>query len=123
MQGNTELSEKVIGAAIEVHQRLGSGFLEKTYERAMAIELKHLGIAFELQVPGSLMYRNESIGDGFVDILLERDLVVELKTCDTISDGHKTQVLVYLEALDKHVALVINFHAPRLADGIRRVIR
>ncbi|MGB0766241.1 MAG: GxxExxY protein [Phycisphaeraceae bacterium] len=117
-----QLSENVIGAAIEVHRHLGSGFLESTYERALSIELDLRGISHELQKPVALEYKGRSIGDGKVDLLIQGILVVELKAVKDLADAHKTQVLAYLKATDHRLGLLINFHSPLLKDGVARVV-
>src|SRR3982750_2652763 len=100
MRGNIEPEERlddlahaVIGAAIEVHRHLGPGFLEKTYQKALEIELGLRGFAFEPQRPVKLFYKGQDVGEGFLDILVEGVLVVELKAVDALSDVHKAQTL------------------------------
>jgi GxxExxY protein len=115
------LSEKVIGAAIEVHRALGSGFLESTYEKAFSIELSLQNLDHQLQVPVTLNYKGRPIGEGKIDVLVERQLVVELKAVSHLADAHTTQLLAYLKATDLNLGLLLNFHAPLLRDGIRRV--
>ena len=122
LDGKTDLTARVIGAAIEVHKHLGAGFKEKTYENALMIELRLQGISAERQLPVELDYKDESIGEGVIDILVEGTLVVELKAIDAIHDAHKNQVLAYLKAIDQPVGLLLNFHAPRMAEGVRRVV-
>lgn len=116
------LSEAVIGAAIEVHSHLGSGFLESTYEKALSIELELCGIKHACQKPVSLIYKGRSIGDGKIDILVEDKLIFELKAVSELVDAHKTQVLAYLKATEFKLGLLINFHSPLLKDGIKRVV-
>ena len=116
------LSEQVIGAAIEVHRHLGSGFLESTYEKALSVELELRGIKHACQKPVSLMYKDRSIGDGKIDILVEGKLIVELKAISELADAHKTQVLAYLKATDFKLGLLINFHCALLKDGVKRVV-
>ena len=77
---DNELSERVIGAAIEVHRSLGPGFLESFYEEALCIELSLRGIGFERQYPVTVLYRDQEIGSHRLDLLIEGRLVVELKT-------------------------------------------
>ena len=122
MERLNRLSESVIGAAIEVHRHLGSGFLESTYERALSIELELRGIQHEIQKPVALTYKGKSIGDGKIDVLVEGELIVELKAVKELADAHKTQVLAYLKATDLKLGLLMNFHSPLLKDGIRRVV-
>ncbi len=116
-----ELSEKVIGAAIEVHRILGAGCAELTYQRAMSVELGLRGITHELEIPVELAYKNVCVGEGRVDILVEGKLVVELKTVEALHDSHTRQVLAYLRAHGSNVGLLINFSHQTLKEGVRRI--
>ena len=116
------LSERVIGAAIEVHRSLGPGFQEITYRRALAIELAELGLSFEVEVPVALVYRGKAIGEGRIDILVEEQLVIELKAAEDNPKKYTRQATVYLKATGLRLGLVINFEAARLVDGIARVV-
>ena len=122
MRDINELTEAAIGAAIEVHRHLGAGFQERTYERALSVELRLRGIAHEMQVPVMLEYKGENFGDGKVDLLVEGRLIVELKAVAELCEAHRTQVLAYLKATDFSLGLLINFHAPTIKDGLKRVI-
>lgn len=117
-----ELSERVIGAAIEVHRTLGPGFQEITYQRALGIELEERGISFQSEVPVTLDYHGKSIGDGRVDMLVANELVIELKAAEDNPKKYRRQVSVYLKATNLRLGLVINFEADRLVDGIARVV-
>ena len=116
------LAHSVIGAAIEVHRVLGPGYLESTYEDALAIELRRLGIDHDRQHHFNLEYKGECVGQGRVDLLVANQLVVELKAIDAIANVHQAQVLAYLKALDLHLGLLINFNVPLLKDGVKRII-
>lgn len=116
------LASAVIGAAIEVHRILGPGYLEKTYEEALAIEFGLRGIAFSRQHPIALTYKGHAIGEGRLDFLVGGELVVELKTVDALAEIHKAQVISYLKATGHILGLLINFHVPVLKDGIKRVV-
>ncbi|MFN3167885.1 MAG: GxxExxY protein [Phycisphaeraceae bacterium] len=117
------LSHDVIGAAIEVHRILGPGFLERSYQRALAIELRLRDIPHVIESPIHLDYKGESIGEGRIDTLVGNELVVELKTVDAIAEIHEAQALAYLKATGHGLALIINFNTPVLKDGIKRIIR
>jgi GxxExxY protein len=95
---NEELSEKVIGAAIEVHRTLGPGFLESFYEEALSLELTAQGITFERQLPVSIYYRNRDIGQHRLDLLIDKRLVVELKAVSEIDPIHFSIVRSYVKA-------------------------
>ncbi|MEM6257172.1 MAG: GxxExxY protein [Planctomycetota bacterium] len=117
------LSHDVIGAAIEVHRVLGPGFLERSYQRALAIELRLRGIPHTIESPIQLEYKGESVGEGRIDILIRDQLVIELKTVDKLAEIHDAQALAYLKATGHQLALLINFNTPVLRDGIKRIIR
>ncbi len=118
----TQLTEKVIGAAIAVHRHFGPGFLESTYQKALSIELTHLQIDHVSQAPVGLTYRGESVGEGRLDLLVENQLVVELKAVNALAPIHKAQVISYLKATRHPLGLLINFNVEVLRDWIRRVI-
>lgn len=117
-----EITQQVIGAAIEVHQQLGPGFLERTYEAALSVELDLRGIAHERQYPVALTYKGHPVGEGRVDLFVEDSLVVELKTVDHLSPTNHAQVIAYLKALKQPLGLLINFNVAVLSKGVRRVI-
>ncbi len=117
------LSHDVIGAAIEVHRILGPGFLERSYQQALAIEFRLRDIPHAIESPIHLAYKGESIGEGRIDILVAGKLVIELKTVDAIAEIHDAQALAYLKATGHELALIINFKTPVLKDGIKRIIR
>lgn len=117
-----ELSERVIGAAIEVHRHLGPGYLESVYEEALAYEMKLRGLEFKRQHPFALNYKGMNVGQGILDFLVQNQLVLELKTVDQFHHIHKAQVISYLKALHLNLGLLINFNVPILKDGIKRIV-
>lgn len=117
------LTHRTIGAAIEVHRRLGPGFSETIYERAMLIELAHIGLPARSQVPVQILYRDQPVSDGVIDLLLDGQLIVELKAVAALSELHRAQLLSYLKACELQLGLLINFNVPVLTAGIRRVVR
>jgi len=114
-----ELVRRVIGCCIEVHRRLGPGFLESVYHRALEIELAETGIAFETQKEIRIAYRERYVGDHRLDLLVDERLVVELKTAERIHRDHYAQVKSYLRAAGQRIGLLVNFAASK-AD-VRRV--
>jgi GxxExxY protein len=112
----------VIGAAIEVHRRLGPGHSERVYEEALRIELEFRQIQFEKQVRFNLEYRGQRVGTGRLDFLIDGCVVVELKAVEQVATVHFSQVLGYLRLTGHRLALLINFNVPRLVDGVRRVV-
>ncbi|MBM82928.1 MAG: GxxExxY protein [Planctomycetaceae bacterium] len=106
---NDELTKRVIGAAFQVHNTLGSGFLEAVYERALSIELNKLGIPHERQAPLKVTYDGHIVGEFAADILIEGELVVELKAVAKLATVHEVQLVNYLAATGINIGLLINF--------------
>jgi GxxExxY protein len=117
-----ELARAVIGAAMEVHTILGAGFLESTYEQALAIELGLREIPFQRQWPIALQYKGQLVGEARLDFLVGDRLIVELKAVDHLHPIHQAQVINYLKATGFQLALLINFNVEALRDGIKRVV-
>ena len=117
-----EIATKVIGAAIEVHRALGPGYLESVYEEALCVELNLQGIHHKAQVAFALHYKDHEIGEGRLDLLVEDELIVELKAVDSLGPIHSAQVISYLKAMKKGLALLINFNVPILKNGIKRIV-
>ena len=116
-----ELSDKIIGAAIEVHKQFGNGFLEKVYENAMIVELNLNNINAESQSKIIVKYKNQVVGDYFADIIVENKIILELKVCEKIKEIHKAQLLNYLKATRTKVGYLINFGNPTKLDFKRLV--
>jgi len=116
------LSEKIIGAAIEVHKRLGPGLDESLYEAALAIELGLRNIQFSRQVTIPVSYKGQVIGEKRLDLVVEGQIVVELKSVEQMNDLYKWQTLTYLKITGLKLGLLINFNTKILVDGIKRVI-
>lgn len=108
------LTEKIIGAAFEVHKQLGSGFLEKVYENAMVRELVDRGLRSETQHPIPVGYKGHLVGSYFADILVEGSVICEIKAIETLLPIHETQLLHYLKATGIPVGLLLNFGTPRV---------
>ncbi|MEE9311295.1 MAG: GxxExxY protein [Planctomycetota bacterium] len=118
-----ELSNIVIGAAIEVHKHLGPGYSESIYHKALMHELKLLDIAAKSEVPIGVVYKGEAVGEGRIDILVENDLIVELKTVEAIVDTHIGQVISYIKATNISLGLIINFKSAFIkGNAIKRVV-
>lgn len=116
-----DLSGKIIGAAIRVHEALGPGFLEAIYEEALCIELEAIGLRFERQFPVKLAYRDKPIGEHRLDLLVEDEIVVELKTVVEFDPIHFAITRSYLKATGCELGLLLNFATPTLT--IKRVGR
>ena len=117
-----ELTQKVIGAALEVHRALGPGYQESIYEEALALELTRTGIEFERQRAFSVKYKEHIVGEGKVDLLIEGRLVVELKAVEKMQPVHKAQVISYLKATSCQLGLLINFNESLLRSGVQRIV-
>lgn len=120
---DTDLTHKIIGAAIEVHRQLGPGLLESAFEECLAREFALRGINYERQKPVPVIYKGIKLECGYrIDLLVERRIVVELKSIEEIAPIHESVVLTYLKLSGNTVGLLINFHVTVLKDGIRRYI-
>ena len=103
------VTHKIIGCAMQVHKTLGCGFQEIIYQRALAIEMRIVGLSFEKEKEMSIFYRDELIGNRRVDFFVEECVMLELKAVETIIDLHKNQAINYLEAYNLADGLLINF--------------
>ena len=116
-----ELTEKVIGAAIEVHKHLGPGLLESAYESCLCHELSLRGLSFERQVALPLDYKDLHVPSAFrLDLVVEDKIIVELKSQEGILAVHEAQLMTYLRLTGKRVGLLLNFNVPTMKDGITR---
>ncbi len=116
-----ELTEKIIGASIEVHKVLGPGLLESIYEEALCYEFNLTGIKFQRQVNCDIIYKGHVIKGQKLDLLVENEVVVEIKALSQMPEVALAQTLSYLRATDLKRGLIINFGEKRLVDGIKRV--
>ena len=105
----SELTGKIIGCAMEVHKRLGNGFQEVIYQRALEIEMRLAGISFSREFEMPIFYREEQIGTRRVDFLVEGVISIELKAITKLEDVHFAQAINYLEAYNLEIGLLINF--------------
>ena len=117
------LSNRGIGLAIEVHRTVGPGLLENVYQECLCIELEEAGIAFQSLVMVPVHYKARSIPMGFrSDIVVGDAIILEIKAVAAIVPAHEAQILTYLRMSGKRLGFIMNFHAPRLRDGLRRFI-
>ena len=115
------LSERIIGAAIEVHRELGPGLLESAYGSALADELTLQGLQIEGEKEQPVRYKGLPIETGFrIDLLVEGQVVVELKAVESILLIHEAQLITFLKQSKCRVGLLINFNVPLLKQGIKR---
>jgi GxxExxY protein len=117
------LTERIIGAAIEVHRALGPGYVEEVYERAMLVELQHAGLRAEQQRVFSVQYRDIEVGSHRADLIVEKKVLVELKAVKALNPRHSAQVKSTLKAAGLEVGLLINFNVALLKDDIKRIIQ
>ena len=114
------LTSKIIAAAIEVHRRLGPGFIESIYENALVLELRKRGLEVEQQVDVLVEYDGVEVGRHRLDLLVEKMLVVELKAIQNLENVHFAVVKSYLRAIGKKHGMLLNFAKPTLE--VKRVI-
>ena len=117
------LTEAIIGAAIEVHQRLGPGLLETAYRKCLAYELRKRGLEVVEEQPIPVVYDEVHLECGFrADLLVNGCVVVELKAKSAIHPVDKAQTLSHLRLMNLQVGLLINFHEDKLVDGLHRIV-
>jgi GxxExxY protein len=117
------LTDQVIGLAIEVHRSLGPGLLESDYEECLCFELREHGFDIKRQVPLPVIYKSVRLECGYrMDIVVNSMLIIELKTVEKILRVHEAQLLTYLRLSGLRTVLLLNFHAPVLKDGIKRLV-
>lgn len=118
-----QITERIIGAAINVHKELGPGLLESAYQTCLYYELQKTGLKVEKEVPLPLVYEDVHLECGYrVDLLVENKVIIELKSVDNLADIHTAQVLTYLKLSNNKIGLLINFNVVILVNGIRRLI-
>lgn len=117
-----EISEKIIGCAIEVHKALGPGLLESAYLECLFYELIMIGLKVEKQKPLPLIYKEIKLDAGYrLDLIVENKVIIELKSVDAINEIHIAQVLTYLKLSGCKLGLLMNFNVLRLVDGLKRL--
>jgi len=109
-----DLTHKIIGCAMEVHNQMGNGFQEVVYQRALAIEFEIRGLSYARELEMPLEYKGESVGTRRVDFFVEDTVMVELKAVEKIEGVHKAQAINYCEAYKIADGLLLNFGAERL---------
>jgi len=118
-----DLAYRVIGAAIEVHNKLGIGLPEIAYRRALSHELTLRNIVHQSECAVPILYKGLAVAEGRVDILVENVLVIEIKVVEKLSVVHRAQVIAYLCALNLELGLLLNFNHETMREGTKRVIR
>jgi GxxExxY protein len=117
------LTRRIIGAAIEVHRRIGPGLLGSAYNACLSFELRQMGVRIDEQVPLPVIYRDVKLDCGYrMDFVVEDTVIIEVKAMEHLAPVHHAQLLSYLRLADKRVGLLINFHVRMLKEGIRRIV-
>jgi GxxExxY protein len=116
-----ELTEKIIGCAYRVYNKMGFGFLESVYEKCLMIELRQIGLLAEAQVPINVEYEGEVVGEFFADVLVEGSVILELKSVKRIIRAHEIQLVNYLVATGKEIGLILNFAEEKVE--VKRKVR
>ena len=117
------LTERIIGAAIEVHRNLGPGLLESVYEECLCYELVSTGLEFKRQVHLPVSYKGIKLDCGYkLDLLVENSVIVEIKSNEGLAPVHCAQLLTYLRIAEKPIGLLINFNVPVLKNGLKRIV-
>ena len=118
-----ELSGSIVDAAVKIHMQLGPGLLESVYRQCLSIELQQRGLRCASEIPLPIIYSGHRIEAAYrLDLLVEDVVIVEVKAIEHILPVHKAQLLSYLRLTDKRLGLLLNFHVPRMRDGIYRVV-
>ena len=123
MLHHRELTQRIIGLAIEVHRHTGPGLLESFYAAALCRELERAGIRVRREVGIPAIYKGEPLPLGFrADILADETVILEIKAVPALLPAHDMQLQTYLRMSGMPVGLLLNFHALRLKDGLRRFV-
>ncbi len=122
-QRENEITEMVIGCAIEIHRALGPGLLESAYEACLCYELSQKGVPFKRQVSLPLSYKGVRLDCGYVmDLIVDDLVIVELKTVEKLLPIHEAQLITYLKLYGRSVGLLMNFNVALMKSGIKRLV-
>jgi GxxExxY protein len=119
---DTQLTDTIIGCAVEVHQHLGPGLLEAAYETALCLELTTAGLTYARQIGVPLFYKGVRISEHRPDLVVADRVIVEVKSVERLHPIHLAQMVTYLKVTGKRTGLLLNFNSPLLKHGIRRVL-
>jgi len=123
MEGENELTRRIIGAAIEVHKQLGPGLLESTYEECLAFELAERGMDIERQIELPVLYKGNKLNAGYrIDIQVNSEVIIEIKSVEQLMSLHQAQLLTYLKLTGIRYGLLMNFNVSLMKNGIRRLV-
>jgi len=122
MLNENEISNKIIGLAIEVHQSLGPGLLESAYKECLFYKLLQFGLIVEKEKPMPLVFEKVKLDCGYrIDLLVEKKVVIEIKSVESLNDVHFAQTLTYMRLGNFKLGLLINFNVSLLKNGIQRI--
>jgi GxxExxY protein len=122
--GHEDLTDKIIGCGIKVHEHFGPGLLESVYKACLALELREAGLKIETTRRVALIYKSLTLDSFYCpDIVVNDTVIVELKTVEMVTSVHIAQIITYLRLMNLPVGLLMNFKVPLLARGVRRVVR
>ena len=122
MNGN-QLTNEIIGSAIEVHRNLGPGLLESTYEECMAYELQERNLNVKRQIEIPVLYKGTQLEQNYrIDLLVNNQVIIELKSVNKLEPIHDAQLLTYLKLANKKYGLLLNFNVPIMKQGIKRLL-
>jgi len=122
MDGDTVITDRIIGCAIEVHKHLGPGLLESVYESALCVEFKTRLLTFRRQVGIPLYYKGELISEHRPDLIVDDQVIVEIKSVDRLAPIHVAQMLTYLRVASLRIGLILNFNSLTIKEGTKRVV-
>jgi GxxExxY protein len=118
-----EIGKIVVDRALQVHQALGPGLLESTYEARLSHELRNAGLHVDVQTALPVVYKEVKLDCGYpIDFLVENKVVIEVKAVEALNDVHLAQIVTYLKLSGCRLGFLINFNVKRIKDGIRRVV-
>jgi GxxExxY protein len=118
-----EISNKIIGISINIHQSLGPGLLESAYKECLYYRIQKEGIFVEKEKPMPLIYEEVKLDCGYrIDLLVDRKVVIEIKSVDALNEVHFAQTLTYMKLGSYKLGLLINFNVSLLKDGIKRIV-
>jgi GxxExxY protein len=118
-----EISHRIIGLAIEVHNKLGPGLFESAYQNCLYFEILNNGLTVSKEIAMPIIYKEIRLNHGYrIDLLVENKVVIEIKSVDAIIDVHKAQLLTYLRLGNYKLGLILNFNTIHLKNGIKRII-
>ena len=122
MEGN-QLTNEIIGSAIEVHRNLGPGLLESTYEECMTYELQERQLTIKRQIEIPVLYKGIQLEQNYrIDLIVNNQVIIELKSVNQLEPVHDAQLLTYLKLANKRYGLLLNFNVPVMKQGIKRLL-